>query len=131
MVKSTFEDTLKDLRAAFCPLIMFEELGMLVCSNEVGLLLDMLFMGKSSVTFGRHSSVDVHVMNMVEDDLPDCEKNALVLSLSRIHCELAIRQGQLQIRDRSTRNETYVNNHRVPAGKWERLKDDDVVSLGG
>jgi len=58
----------------------------------------------------------------------ECDLRVPVLSVSRIHCELAVSEdGELTARDLASSNGTYVNNNRVDEAV---LKAGDHLTIG-
>lgn len=50
--------------------------------------------------------------------------------ISNIHCELILKDGKIFVRDLDSRNGTYVNGIKVPAGSRQPVDDNDTISLG-
>jgi hypothetical protein len=49
--------------------------------------------------------------------------------ISRLHCTILERDGSFEIRDESSANGTHLNDARLPSGKTQALKDNDIIEL--
>jgi len=61
----------------------------------------------------------------------ECEIKVDNTLASRIHASIWVDHGQLLLRDERSRNGTYVNGRRLPAGESHRLYDADRVQIVG
>jgi eukaryotic-like serine/threonine-protein kinase len=60
----------------------------------------------------------------------DCDLLLEDQVVSRHHCLLLLDESGLRIRDLSTQNGTYVNQHQIEKGQTLPLADKDIVSVG-
>ena len=80
----------------------------------------LVFNGKkisltSRITIGRSSSCDVVIDDML---------------VSREHSEIQQIKSSFYIKDLDSRNGTFVNDEKVPKGKYIKLNPNDVIRLG-
>ncbi len=80
----------------------------------------LVFNGKtihltSKITIGRASTCDI----VIDDVL-----------VSREHAEIQQIKSVYFIKDLNSRNGTFVNNEKVPAGKYMKLAGNDIIRLG-
>jgi len=69
----------------------------------------------SQITIGRSSSCDVVIDDML---------------VSREHAQIQQIKATFFIKDLDSRNGTFVNNNKVPKGKYLKLKTNDIIRLG-
>src|SRR6056297_3225477 len=60
----------------------------------------------------------------------DCDLRLKSRSVSRRHCQIAILEGQVLIRDLGSRNGTIVNASTCDAKRWRVLWHDDMLKIG-
>lgn len=77
---------------------------------------------------GIDNDVPVSIPDFLIGRSPQCHLRPFCTSVSRVHCELIIRDNYVAIRDLGSRNGTFVNNDRVVGER--QLFSGDNIGLG-
>jgi pSer/pThr/pTyr-binding forkhead associated (FHA) protein len=77
---------------------------------------------------GVRGDVIVTVPDFLIGRSPQCHLRLLYPAVSRMHCELIVRDGYVAVRDLGSKNGTYVNNCRVLSER--KILSGDHLNLG-
>lgn len=97
---------------------------MLSLSNGQTIVLSGVFATKSIATLGRHVSADISFPALAES------KSTVYKGISQNHAEIELRDWQLFLRDRNSKNGTFLNDSKLEPMAWYTLKEGDIITLG-